>query len=287
MFRDLQWLKERRSQNAEVEPEANKHSSHDRHRSVEIATTAEIATSSNDLGCRSARQNSMETDAGACAKHHADLCRAPVMGSEGSPFARGRAEAHGDSMVDVCLIEQVDPREVCREVAERLWRDLDLSGVERLLDISGLDGALSIVLSRHNPALNSTVFDRPSAVEPLGAEESFVTVERPQAGDRVTFMRSSSHDMWLEVLRSRHDAVLVSHAWGDDEPNWLAWAEMCEFAFEGLRPGGLVVLYDPKASVCSSGAQAMEASGFNIIQTISFAERGFGSVLVGRRSSDT
>lgn len=198
--------------------------------------------------------------------------------------ARCRAEAHGESMVDVFPFVEAGEQDLHLDIAQQVSKEFDFSGVEKMFDISGLDGALSIALCKRIQTLYSTVFDRPT-LEPLGTTGSFVKVHRPGVDSRVTFVQSSNHDMWLEILRGLHDAVFMSHAWSGDEHNTAATATMLMYklAFEGVRPGGVLFVYDSSTDANPVVSEYIETSGFSVVQRISVDGASKAMVIVGRK----
>merc|ERR1712176_1274585 len=88
--------------------------------------------------------------------------------------------------------------------------------------------------------------------------------------------------MWLEVLKELHDAVLVSNPWSDDEQHTAETAAMLmyEFAFEGVRPGGLLFVHDSIRDANTILSESIESSGFSVVQRISYAN---SRIIVGQK----
>jgi len=111
---------------------------------------------------------------------------------------------------------------------------LDVRGLQRVLDVGGGSGALSIALVARHPGLRCTVFDLP-AVCPLAAEYA--------AGAGVAAqIELSAGDMFRDPWPSGHDAVLLSqilHDW-----DFEAGRGLLARAFDCLPNGGRVFIHE-------------------------------------------
>ena len=121
-----------------------------------------------------------------------------------------------------------------------------LDGVQRMLDVGGGSGALSIAAVRANSGLSATVLDLPSVCE-LAREYA------REAGlrDRIDAV---SGDMFGEPFPSGYDAVLLSqilHDWPPDRGRALL-----QSAYDALPPGGLVVVHEKFVNEADSAPMA-------------------------------
>jgi ubiquinone/menaquinone biosynthesis C-methylase UbiE len=118
-------------------------------------------------------------------------------------------------------------------VAPHLAANLDLSGVQTLLDVGGGSGIYSIALVQANPGLRAIVMDGPEVLK-VAAE----FVEKHGVGDRVELLAG---DMFADDL-PECDAVLLSnilHDW--DVPECEVLLKRCA----GVIPvGGRVLIHD-------------------------------------------
>lgn len=146
-------------------------------------------------------------------------------------------------------------------IAEQLSREVDFSHVHKLLDISAEDGALSRVLCEQYLELSATVLD---FAENQISDELFI-IEH----DVVLMQRSSTAmpELTLRALYGR--------------------------AFQGLRPGGVVLMIDVVAEQVSGPNQPalpqasmvsveMLAAGFTEIQQMCLCN-SMGQLLIGKK----
>lgn len=120
-----------------------------------------------------------------------------------------------------------------KNVAPHLAANLDLSGVETLLDVGGGSGIYSIALVQANPGLRAIVMDG-SEVLKVAAE----FVEEHGVGDRVELLAG---DMFVDDLQEC-DVVLLSnilHDW--DVPGCEALVRRCA---DAVPVGGRVLIHD-------------------------------------------
>lgn len=173
-------------------------------------------------------------------------------------------------------------------IAEQVSGSVELGEVRSLLDISGQAGALSTALCKHHSKLDATVFDPPQ-VGPRNRVDSFVTVERPEADSRVTFIHSSSHVVWYDALSINHDALLMQHGSGCSTD--VTMQTLYGRAFQGLRPRGLLLVHQfltdneelaAQAEV-QSASTAMVDAGFVDVQQIDLGY-SLGHLLIGSKA---
>jgi predicted O-methyltransferase YrrM len=118
-------------------------------------------------------------------------------------------------------------------VAPHLAANLDLSGVQTLLDVGGGSGIYSIALVQANPGLRAIVMDGPEVLK-VAAE----FVDKHGVGDRVELLVG---DMFADDL-PECDAVLLSnilHDW--DIPECESLVKRCTGA---VPTGGRVLIHD-------------------------------------------
>jgi len=111
---------------------------------------------------------------------------------------------------------------------------LDLAGVNRLLDLGGGSGAYTIAFLAQKPDMRATLFDLPSVI-PLSKNY----VAQAKLSDRVDFMAGS---MISDPLGEGYDLVWVSaicHMWGETENR-----ELIRRVYESLNPGGRIIIQD-------------------------------------------
>jgi SAM-dependent methyltransferase len=107
-------------------------------------------------------------------------------------------------------------------------------GYQNFVDVGGARGGVAAQIARAHPHLDAGCFDLP-AVEPIFDEH----MERLGLASRVRF---HAGDFFADPLPETDVAVFghVLHDWGQEEKQRLL-----EKAFEAVRPGGAVLVYDP------------------------------------------
>jgi len=215
----------------------------------------------------------------------------PVSENASNFGGRNRAHAHGDSLVDphehgdvlrpednAVLPTIVSANATCAgvqdasdselrmlnkhaaSIAEQLSVNVDFCDVRSLLDISGQAGVISNALCDCNPRLVATVFDPPK----IG-----------MTGD----------------LAIDHDAVLMQQGSGSTPD--LSTQRLYGRAFQGLRPGGLLLVHDFMAGEVLGQPESatgkvlivsteLLAAGFTNLQQICLGG-ALGQLLVGRK----
>ncbi|MFT5731723.1 MAG: 2-polyprenyl-3-methyl-5-hydroxy-6-metoxy-1,4-benzoquinol methylase [Planctomycetota bacterium] len=111
---------------------------------------------------------------------------------------------------------------------------VELAETQRLLDVGGGSGALSIAVARANPKLECVVWDI-AAVCPLAEEY----VAKADLSDRVT---AEVGDMFAAAYPDGYDAILFSqilHDW-----SYETGAELLARAFAALPSGGQVLVHE-------------------------------------------
>ncbi|WP_158224482.1 MULTISPECIES: methyltransferase [Amycolatopsis] len=118
-------------------------------------------------------------------------------------------------------------------IATELAAGLDWRGYRDFTDVGGARGNLSARLAKAHPHLIGTVFDRPE-IAPLFAEH----MAGHGTADRVRFVTG---DFFADPLPEA-DVLLfghILHDWNADERR-----ELVARAYDAVRPGGIVVIYD-------------------------------------------
>jgi len=288
MLRDLQWLRDRKATRDES-PAASFTSNSDapvgggRKRSYAHGDSLHDGAESGDGELALPPQPAHGVDQDA---QRLGLSPVPDMADEPDPLEEfGSLEGERDLRHRWTIIEN------STAIAEQVSGSVELGEVRSLLDISGQAGALSSALCNHNPTLVATVFDPPH-IGPRNRVDSFVTVERPEADSRVTFIHSSSHVVWYDALSINHDAVLMQHGSGSKScsPD-VTVQTLYGRAFQGLRPRGLLLVHQfltdngeltDRAEV-ESASTAMVDAGFVDVRQIDLGY-SLGHLLVGSKA---
>lgn len=138
--------------------------------------------------------------------------------------------------------------------ARALLKDVDLSGVRRLLDVGGNAGGYSLTLLKALPSLDVTIFDLP-ATQQLAEEQ----IARAGMRDRIRFVAGSFFD---DALPAGHDAILLAsilHDWGDAD-----CARILERCVAALAPGGLLIVTEPMLAEDATGPEHPSVSGLTM-----------------------
>jgi len=159
-----------------------------------------------------------------------------------SALAADRATVYGDA--DPWEAHTADPAKAraftaaMHAISERpaagLAEVAPLKGNERVLDVGGGSGALSIALARRHAGLLCIVFDMP-VVCPLALEYA-------DAAGVASQVAAFGGDMFEGPWPAGHDTVLLSqilHDWSFETGRGLV-----ERAYEALPPGGLLLVHE-------------------------------------------
>lgn len=195
-------------------------------------------------------------------------------------------------------------------IVAQLSEEVDFKHIRSLLEISVEGGAFSRALCERNLELAATIVDAPqakaqttadrcrpddgAALDPPEAwttEDAGIVIKRPEADGRITCLSCSCQAVWKEVLKIEYDAVLMQ----------LSSASMPEAAirslygkaFQGLRPGGVVLVLDVNADRVLEQTQPdvpqalvvsveMLAAGFVEFRQMCLCESQ-GQLLIGRK----
>ena len=119
--------------------------------------------------------------------------------------------------------------EIHQDLAEELAEALDTLGAERMMDLGGGSGVMSLALLRRNPHLTSVIID----IENVCAAGRQLVAEHPE-GERITYHAA---DLVRDELPGAFDLVLECDvsAYGEDVIGKLHVA---------LKPGGRLVIVD-------------------------------------------
>jgi precorrin-6B methylase 2 len=145
-------------------------------------------------------------------------------------------------------------------MGERLAGVVDLAGVERILDVGGGSGAVSIALCRRFPKLQAVVFDQaPVAVR--AAEH----VSRAGLEGRI---ETRAGNLFADPLPEGCDAAVLANLLHDFSPDRCR--EILGRVAAALSPGGLVVILEivpdderrsPPLAVAFSAAMVVNTAG--------------------------
>lgn len=122
--------------------------------------------------------------------------------------------------------------------ARQLCKCVDFAGMNSLLDIGGGSGAFSIVICRQNPKMKAVVLEFPEVCK-TGA--AFVAAEPREVAERISYVSGSCLDPWPAELGQQHDLVLISYV--SESVPAAALPELYKAAFQGVRPGGLLIVH--------------------------------------------
>lgn len=119
--------------------------------------------------------------------------------------------------------------ELHQSLAEAVAEALDMRGVEKMMDIGGGSGVISLAILRDHPALSAVVIDHPNVC----TASRVIVANRPE-GERLAFIPSdftqdelpSGYDLVLECDVGIYDEVLFRRLW------------------RALNPGGRLVIVD-------------------------------------------
>jgi SAM-dependent methyltransferase len=127
--------------------------------------------------------------------------------------------------------------ETGRDTGERLARELELTGCERVLDVGGGAGSFAGALARRYPTLEIELIDLP----PVAREaERALGLAGPEG--RVKVRAADFLVDPLDPIGGRFDVILLSRIlMGLDDGAAVALIERCAAA---LRPGGRVVVHE-------------------------------------------
>ncbi len=180
-----------------------------------------------------------------------------------------------------------------------LAREVDLSGAERLLDIGGGTGAMTISLCKAYPHLSSTIIDFPNV-----AEIGWQFVAEAGLVNRVSYVPGNALECsWP----TQQNAILMSYLLSGVPGQSIA--RLLQQSIDSLDPGGLVMIHDfmvdadrrgpplaalwqlqhmaftPDAQSLSIGwlQQALTKAGFEITQTGDLIP-GMTKLIVGRKA---
>jgi len=134
---------------------------------------------------------------------------------------------------------------------------IDLQGRTQMLDIGGGPGTYSVLFSRRNPGLKSTVLELP----PI-AEVARHIVEDLGASDKVTFLPGDFHKT---DFPTGNDVVLISGVFHRES------AENCQSliqrAVAALNPKGMLVVSDVFTNAGRQGPEFATLFGLNMMLT--------------------
>jgi SAM-dependent methyltransferase len=141
------------------------------------------------------------------------------------------AKSHEDEARFTAYVEVMDrlSSRVGKEFAERY----DWSGFQDVGDLGGARGHLAAALVDAHPHLRSYCFERPSAQRFLEEHLTEMGME-----GRITFVGG---DLFIDPIPESDVLIYgqVLHGWEDAEREKLV-----RYAFEALRPGGMLLVYD-------------------------------------------
>jgi SAM-dependent methyltransferase len=120
------------------------------------------------------------------------------------------------------------------QLARWVADELDLDGVERMLDVGGGFGHYALAMCRARPGLEATVLDTPQVAEMAPAEYADT-----QYAQRIRFVGG---DYLSSDYGSDYDLVLLANVLHQEAADCAA--EMVRRSAAALAPGGRVVVLD-------------------------------------------
>ncbi|MGI9521165.1 MAG: methyltransferase [Hyphomicrobiaceae bacterium] len=115
-----------------------------------------------------------------------------------------------------------------------LARTVDLSKAQRLLDVGGGTGAMTISLCKAYPELSSTIIEFPNV-----AEIGWKFVSEADMVNRVSYVPGNALECsWPTEQHAILMSYLLSGVPGQSIAELLAWS------MESLEPGGLIIIHD-------------------------------------------
>jgi hypothetical protein len=113
-------------------------------------------------------------------------------------------------------------------------RNMDFSGVQRMLDVAGGPGSFSIALALRHPTLRCTVADLPTVVP-----DTANYIRRYQVDDRVD---THAFNMFEDTWPSDYDAVFFSNIFHDWDPDRRT--ELASRSFSMLPINGRIFIHE-------------------------------------------
>lgn len=123
--------------------------------------------------------------------------------------------------------------------ASQLFKRVDLSGTQRLLDVGGGSGAFSIVFARRMPELQATVLELPEVCK---SGRDIVAQEAEDVRGRVSFAELDATKPEWPVQEGNFDVVLMSYLSGSVPETIIN--PLYTNAMAALRPGGRLIVHD-------------------------------------------
>jgi acetylserotonin N-methyltransferase len=142
-------------------------------------------------------------------------------------------------------------------------RNVDFSGVRRLLDVGGGSGCFCIALAQRRPQLRCTILELPAMCE---VAREYIAAEG--LGDRI---ETRAVDMFRQEWPRDHDAMFFSNILHD----WdiATCAQLLGRAHAALPPGGRVFIHE--ALLDDSGVGPLTTSTFSLLMLLGTQGRQF------------
>ncbi|MCB5910000.1 methyltransferase [Streptomyces pinistramenti] len=161
---------------------------------------------------------------------------------EGSPYD----SLYRDKETKEAFLESMD---VNTSVLLQRLGDLDWSGYRSFIDVGGARGSVAHHLVRQAPHLTAGVFDLPQIEGDFAAHMAALGSEK-----KVTF---HGGDFFSDPLPEADVLIFghVLHNWGTEERR-----KLLRKAYDAVRPGGAVIIYDPMISNSRASLSASMAA---------------------------
>lgn len=154
-------------------------------------------------------------------------------------------------------------------------RNVDFSGVRRLLDVGGGSGCFCIALAQRHPQLRCTVMELPAMCE--------VAKEYIAAAGLTDRIETRAVDMFRQAWPRDHDAMLFSnilHDW-----DFATCARLLAAARDTLPPGGRIFVHE--ALLDDSGIGPVATSTFSLVMLLGTQGRQFTYAELARLLDET
>ena len=204
---------------------------------------------------------------GPSSPHHAAITQAlkgQLASTTGSPGDRP-SDAWAAGHVEIEQARMIAAFMHSHSIAAALGmvRNVDFSGVRRLLDVGGGSGCFCIALAQRLPELRCTIMELPAMCE--------VAKEYVSAAGLADRIETRAVDMFRQEWPRDHDAMFFSnilHDW-----DFPTCARLLAKAHAALAPGGRVFIHE--SLLDDSGAGPLTTATFSLVMLLGTQGRQF------------